>query len=165
MFFRDQTPPVLCSPLLAPLRFQRRISPPVFVVVPGISPVSPKLVAAIVSGEFIDLASLLEDRIEPASPVFTLVDNQLIIRPTKRCKAITDILSWMQAFAVHTLGLTTYYPARVADLLKYQFLIMRTALQFSGSGLCSAGRSFQTHRLVSPEPRTISFSCLGWRRC
>ncbi len=32
---------------------------------PGIPPVSPKLVAAIVSGEFIDFALLLEDHVDP----------------------------------------------------------------------------------------------------
>ena len=97
---------------------------------PGIPPVAPKIVAAIVSGEFIELASLLEDRIELEPPSFTLIADQLVIRPKKRRKAITDILSWMQAFAVYTLVVTAYYPARVADLLKYQLLIMRTAQQF-----------------------------------
>ena len=110
---------------------------------PGIPPVAPKIVAAIVSGEFIELASLLEDRIEPEPPSFTLIADQLVIRPTKRRKAITDILSWMQAFAVYTLVVTAYYPARVADLLKYQLLIMRTAQQFSGSAWLSYDRAFR----------------------
>ena len=116
---------------------------PSFVVGPGIPPVAPKIVAAIVSGEFIELASLLEDRIEPEPPSFTLIADQLVIRPTKRRKAITDILSWMQAFAVYTLVATAYYPARVADLLKYQLLIMRTAQQFSGSAWLSYDRAFR----------------------
>ena len=116
---------------------------PPFVVGPGIPPVAPKIVAAIVSGEFIELASLLEDRIEPEPPSFTLIADQLVIRPTKRRKAITDILSWMQAFAVYTLVVTAYYPARVADLLKYQLLIMRTAQQFSGSAWLSYDRAFR----------------------
>ena len=116
---------------------------PPFVVGPGIPPVAPKIVAAIVSGEFIELASLLEDRIEPEPPCFTLIADQLVIRPTKRRKAITDILSWMQAFAVYTLVVTAYYPARVADLLKYQLLIMRTVQQFSGSAWLSYDRVFR----------------------
>ena len=114
-----------------------------FVVGPGIPPVAPKIVAAMVSGEFIELTSLLEDRIEPEPSCFTLIADQLVIRPTKRRKAITDILSWMQAFAVYTLVVTAYYPARVADLLKYQLLIMRTAQQFSGSAWLSYDRAFR----------------------
>ena len=116
---------------------------PPFVVGPGIPPVAPKIVAAIVSGELIELASLLEDHIEPEPPCFTLVADKLVIRPTKRRKAITDILSWMQAFAVYTLVVTAYYPPRVADLLKYQLLIMRTAQQFSGSAWLSYDRAFR----------------------
>ena len=116
---------------------------PPFVVGPGIPPVAPKIVVAIVSGEFIDLATLLEDRIEPETPAFTLIAEKLIIRPTKRRKPITDILSWMQAFAVYTLVVTSYHPARVADLLKYQLLIMRTAQQFSGSAWLSYDRAFR----------------------
>ena len=138
---------------------------------PGIPPVAPKIVAAIVSGDFIDLAALLENCIEPETPALTLAADQLIIRPTKRRKAITDILSWMQAFAVYTLVVTAYYLAWVPDLLKYQLLIMRSSQQFSGSAWLSYNRAFhrqpsnsvQTHRLVSPEPRTVSLSCLGLR--
>ena len=63
-----------------------------FVVGPGIPPVAPKLVAAIVSGEFVELASLLDDHTEPEALSFWLVADQLIIRPTKRRKEITDII-------------------------------------------------------------------------
>ena len=67
----------------------------------------------------------------------------------------------MQAFAVYTLVVTAYYPARVADLLKYQLLIMRTAQQFSGSAWLSYDRAFRrqaaAYKLTDwsqPEPRT-----------
>ena len=62
-----------------PLAFPAANFPP-FVVGPAIPPVAPKIVAAIVSGEFIELASLLEDRIEPEPPCFTLIGDQLVIR-------------------------------------------------------------------------------------
>ncbi len=64
-----------------------------FVVGPGTPPVTPKLVAAIVSGEFIDFALLLEDHVDPDAPSFSLVADQLVIRPTKQRKEITDILT------------------------------------------------------------------------
>ena len=69
--------------------------------------------------------------------------HSLVIRPTKRRKAITDILSWMQTFAVYTLVVTAYYPARVTNLLNYQLLIMHTAQQFSGSAWLAYNRAFR----------------------
>ncbi len=72
-----------------------------------------------------------------------MVADQLVIRPAKRRKEITDILTWMQGFSVYTLVLTSYWPARIADLLKYQLLIMRTAQQFAGSTWLSYDRAFR----------------------
>ena len=140
-FFRRRLPQVICPPLA--LRRLQQLIPPPLCCGSGHPPVAPKIVAAIVSGEFIELASLLEDHIEAEPPGFTLVADQLIIRPTKRRKAITDILSWMQAFAVYTLVVTAYYPTLVTDLLKYQLLIMRTAQQFSGSAWLAYDRAFR----------------------
>ena len=124
---------------------------PSFVVGPGIPPVPPKLVAVIVSGDFIDFALLLEDHVDPDAPLFSLVADQLVIRPAKRRKEITDILTWMQAFSVYTLVLTTYWPARITDLLKYQLLIMRTAQQFAGSTWLSYDRTFRRQAAASNQ--------------
>ena len=111
---------------------------------PGIPPVAPKLVAAIVSGEFIDLVSLLEDHTQLEAQSFSLVADLFIIRPAKR-QTITHILSWMQAFSVYMLVVTASYPARVSDLLKYQLLIMCTAQQLSGSAIEIIDRLPSTH--------------------
>ena len=111
---------------------------------PGIPPVAPKLVAAIVSGEFIDLVSLLEDHTQLEAQFFSLVADLFIIRPAKR-QTITHILSWMQPFSVYMLVVTASYPARVSDLLKYQLLIMCTAQQLSGSAIEIIDRLPSTH--------------------
>ena len=66
-----------------------------------------------------------------------------MIRPAKRREEITDVLTWMQAFSFYTLVLTSYWPARITDLLKYQLLIMRTAQQFTGSTWLSYDRAFR----------------------
>lgn len=116
---------------------------PPLVVGPGFPPVSPKLVAAIVLGEFIELSALLDDQSEADAPSLTLVADQLVIRPTKRRKEIRDILTWMQAFSVFMLVLVAYSPGRATDLLKYQLLIMRTAQQFPGSAWLSYDRAFR----------------------
>ena len=48
---------------------------------------------------------LLDDHTEPEAPSFSLVADQLIMRPIKRRKEITDILSWLQAFSKSLLSL------------------------------------------------------------
>jgi hypothetical protein len=52
---------------------------------PAIPPVTPKLVAAIISGEFTDFACLLETHAIADAPSFSFVADQLVIRPAKRC--------------------------------------------------------------------------------
>jgi hypothetical protein len=50
-------------------------------------------------------------------------------------KEITFVTSWIEAFALYMyLMLTTYHPHRIADLLRYGLLIMRTAQMFPGLG-------------------------------
>ena len=72
-----------------------------------------------------------------------LGSRSTVFRPAKRRKEITVILTWMQAFSVYTLVLTTYWLARITDLLKYQLLIMRSAQQFAGSTWLSYFRAFR----------------------
>ena len=62
------------------------------VVGPGIPPVTPKLVAAIVSGVFTDFACLLEAHAVADEPSFSFLADQQVIRPAKGRKEITDIL-------------------------------------------------------------------------
>lgn len=64
-----------------------------------------------------------------------------MFRPTKR-KEIKDILTWLEAFSVYALLLTSYWPTLVADLLKYQLLIIRTPQQFAGSAWLSYDHAF-----------------------
>ena len=105
----------------------------------GIPPVTSKLVAAIISGEFIVFALLLEDHVDLDAPSFSLV---AVIRPAKRRKEITVILTWMQAFLVYTLGFNdllacSYY------YMKYPLLIMRSAQQYAGSTWLFYVRAFR----------------------
>ena len=117
--FWGRLPPVMC-PLLACRRFQLLISPPPFCCGSGLpSRGSQDSRCHSLRGIYwISLALGRPHRTRTS--VFTLVADQLVIRPTTRRKAMTDILSWMQAIAVYTLVVTGYNPARVTDLLKYQ---------------------------------------------
>ena len=65
-----------------------------------------------------------------------------MIRPAKRRKEITVILTWMQAFSVYTLVFNdllacSYY------YMKYPLLIMRSAQQYAGSTWLSHVRAFR----------------------
>ena len=62
------------------------------VVAPGIPPVTPKLVAAIVLGVFTDFVCLLEAHAVADAPSFSFLADQQVIRPAKQRKEITDIL-------------------------------------------------------------------------
>ncbi len=65
--------------------------------------------------------------------------------------------TWFYAFgytfSVYTLVLTTYWPARITDLLKYhELLIMRTAQQFVGStAVCLRSRFSPPSRSSPPN--------------
>ena len=65
-----------------------------------------------------------------------------MIRPAKRRKEITVILTWVQAFLVYTLVFNdllacSYY------YMKYPLLIMRSAQQYAGSTWLSYVRAFR----------------------
>ena len=104
------------------------------VIGPGFHPIPYKLVAAITSGEFVDLAALLRTPAdEPTLPTISF-DGRLIISPaTRRNRRNLDIIPWVQAFGVYTLVLSSYFPQRARDLLTYQLLILRTYSQFGGA--------------------------------
>ena len=107
---------------------------PAFVVGPGFSPVASKLVASIVTGEFVELSQLLappSDTVD--APSFPLWEDRLVLRPHRKFKEITDIIAWTQAFTIYCLVLCTYHPHRATDLLQYKLLILRTHQQFRGS--------------------------------
>ena len=68
------------------------------VIGPGFHPISYKLVAAITSDEFVDLAALLRTPTdEPTLPTISF-DGRLIISPaTRRNRRNLDIIPWVQA--------------------------------------------------------------------
>ena len=111
--------------------------PNVPVVSQGVSPIPLKLVSPIVSGKFVELSKLLSSNI---------VQTQLDLDPqlffngwlvlTSMCKKpklrLDDIGSWLEAFSVNCLVLTSHFPHCWKDLLLYQLLILRTYGQFTG---------------------------------
>lgn len=90
------------------------------VVGPGFPRVSTKVIASISSGEFVELAFLLEEIPGDDAASFTLGDRELPQRPPKCRKEIKDISTWLQAFSVYEFVQTTYCPSRISDLLRYE---------------------------------------------
>ena len=127
-----------------------RFACPPYVAGPSFPLVSSKMVGAILSGEFIDLDSLLDESSKLDPPAFSLLRGRLILRPSKKKRAIHDICSYIKAFSIYTLVLTTYYPNRVTDLLRYSLLIIRISRHFPGFGWRSYDRALR-HEAVATK--------------
>ena len=105
-----------------------------FVVGPGFSPIPAKLVSQIVAGKFVELNKLLSVNIvsTESEPQLLLNGRLVLTSPKKPKRHIEDISSWLEAFSVYSLILSSHFPQRWRDLLQYQLLILRTYHQFAG---------------------------------
>ena len=65
--------------------------------------------------------------------------------PKKPKRRVEDITTWMEAFSIYCLILTSFFPQRSKDLLQYKLLILRTYRQFSGKVWLAYGRAFREH--------------------
>ena len=107
-----------------------------FIVGPGFIPVPAMTVGQVVAGKFADdLGDLLPSSVSSADPEPQLLfDSRLILtsmsKKPKRC--VEDITTWMEAFSIYCLILTSFFPCHSKDLLQYKLLILRTYCQFNG---------------------------------
>ena len=114
-----------------------------FVVGPGFTPVSPKLVNNIVRGQFVDLPLLIQEASEEEPPCI-LLEGQLVINPgPRKTKQLTDIISWVQAFSIYASIFCVHYPHRARDLWLYQLFIVRIARQFRGLTWANYDKAFR----------------------
>ena len=119
--------------------------PAAFVVGPGFLPVPGKTVTNIISGQYLDLATLLakpSDMRSPSPLIYS--DGQVVVsQASKPARRLTDISLWMQAFAIYMLIMVTDLPSRAADLIRYQLLILRMYTQFDGLAWCNYDEAFR----------------------
>ena len=113
-------------------------------------PSPPKLVSQIVSGKFVELSELLSSNIvqtQSDSDPQLFFDGRLVLTstPKKPKRRIEDIGSWLEAFSVYCLVLTSQFPHRWKDLQLYQLLILRTYRQFTGRVWLAYDRAFREH--------------------
>jgi len=98
-----------------------------FVVGPGFSPVSAKLVVQIVASKYIDLSELLAVNLVQKEPEpQLLLDGRLVLtsQPKKQRRCIEDIASWMEVFAIFSLILVSSFLNRWKDLTQFKLLIL-----------------------------------------
>ena len=82
----------------------------------GLPPIPPRLVTRIEAGEFIDMAELLPDHLEPATTL-------TLTKHSKRRHDISNILEWIRCFSAYIAVISTKQPHRVPELLGYLMLI------------------------------------------
>ena len=98
----------------------------------GLPPVPVKLVERIHKWEFVDMAELLPEywgSTQSVRPESELTQGHP--RPVTK-KKVTDILSWIQCFAVYTSVMASKNPEAVPELLAYLVCILRTSQDFGG---------------------------------
>ena len=91
-----------------------------FVVGPGFSPVPARLVSQIVAGKFVELHDQLSANLVLHEPEPQLLfDGRLVLTSTpkkpKRC--VDDITSWLEAFSIYCLILSSHFAHHWRDLM------------------------------------------------
>ncbi|KAK3698551.1 hypothetical protein QZH41_014483, partial [Actinostola sp. cb2023] len=119
-----------------------------FVVGPGFSPIPAKLVSRIASGKFVDLEDLMASNLshQEEEPQL-LFDGRVVLTAgkNKNRRRIEDIVSWMEAFSIFSMVLTSFFPHRWKDLTSYKLLILRTYRQLSGPVWLAYDKAFREH--------------------
>ena len=81
---------------------------------PENSPISEKLVMKIRTGQFVDLADLLEENLkaQESEPHTYLNGKRLVLSSKKRVQEITDIITWVETFNIFSWIFYSEHPSR-----------------------------------------------------
>ena len=123
-------------------------------VAPGFSPIPPELVSQIVLDKFVELSELLSSNIvqtQSDSHPQLFFDGQLVLTSTPKelKRRIEDIGSWLEAFSVYCLVLTSQFPQL------YQLLILWTYRQFTGPVWLAHDEAFREHAAAANFDRLV----------
>jgi len=91
----------------------------------GLPPIPAKLVKRIQDGLFVEMAELLAETL--ISPEYTVDDQSTSSK--QKPKEVTSITDWVQCFGLFIAIISLKEPHRIPDLIGYQNLIMRSAVQ------------------------------------
>ena len=132
-------------------------------VLPGAQPdvslplVPPQMKEKIISGEFIDLATLLPKAMFSGSTeletsrsltVQLTTSNDLALRP-QSTKKITSFSSWMEAWNIYLAILIDHSPAWAPQLVAYQRIITSASAQYPLAAWLNCDTQFRT--LAAPD--------------
>ena len=107
------------------------------------------MVEKIQSGEFIDLAELLPDRIGSLSGNPTLEDEDRVGSKKKK-RQVTTILEWVRCFSLYMAIIALKHPGKLPDLLGYQVLIVEARMEYEGDGWLGYDRRFRQMAAAVP---------------
>ena len=127
----------------------------------GLPPVPHKLVQKIQSGEFVDMAELLPDRMgiqstyEPDEK-----DGKRSIKSKRR--QVTGILEWVQCFSIYTAVIADKKPEKVKDLLGYQTLLLEAYMEYEGDSWLGYDRRFRQSVAACPDADWAKIDTTLW---
>ena len=114
----------------------------------GLPPVPEKLVSRIEAGEFIEMAELLPDHMGTAG-MRTGDDQSRVLR--SRRKVVTNILEWVECFAIYIAVISRKQPHRVPEMLGYLILILEAQMEYVGDGWLGYDRRFRMAAAGNPS--------------
>lgn len=79
-------------------------------------------------------------------------------QPKRKRHHIENIASWMEAFSIFSLMLSSHFPHRWKDLTQYKLLILQTHRHFSSKVWLNYDRAFREHAAAT---RLTDWSCMN----
>ena len=107
----------------------------------AIPPIPPNLVEKIESGAFVEMRDLL--------PSCLGIDNAA--KSTQKHGHITNIMEWLQSFAVYVSVIARKQPQRVPDLMGYQVLILEASSEYKNDCWMAYDRRFRQDATSQPQ--------------
>ena len=150
---------------------------PLSATVPTVSlpPVPPRIKEKIISGEFIDLATLLPKAmflgsIEPETSKsltahLTPTGNDLSVWPQPSSKKISSFVSWMEAWNIYLAIIINHSPARAPQLVAYQRIITSASIHYPLSAWLNYDVQFRTLAALDPLIRWDIRHTDLWLQC
>ena len=104
--------------------FSPKKSRPAVLISNGFPPIPFRLVKRVEDGLFVEMSELLPSYLDSAD----LNSNDQCVSSRRRPPAVSNIVDWIQCFAVYIAIISRQKPKRVADLLGYQSLIIGASM-------------------------------------
>ena len=121
-----------------------------FSVGAGLPPVPKKLVTRIQTGEYVDMAELLPDRIGlNSSALFPNEKEEKLVKSRRR--QVSIITEWVQCYSIYVAVLAAKHPEKIQDLMGYQALIVEACAEYKNEAWLGYDRRFRQMASASPS--------------